>query len=157
MINVIFGRENSDRSRFVLDSRTWFRKNKKPEWFEDDFVKRFLKDVDGSEVLFEEALKDYRGRGISTDKISSGCKTLCDLYYCNDNSIFNGSMMGDNCIPFIMEIAENKDFTMVLEHYMDFPPEAFEKGLIEINGQKVDQDGYDDAYSDWGASKDEDV
>ena len=155
MVDIIFGREHSDRSRFVLDSRTWFRTHKKPEWFEDDFVKRFLKDVDGSTVLFEEALKDYQGRGISTDKISSGCKTLCDLYYCDDGSIFNGSMMGDNCVPFIMDIARKKDFTMVLEHYMDFPPEAFDEKLVTIKGIPVDQDGYDDAYSDWGAENDE--
>ena len=38
---------------------------------------------------------------------------------------------------------------------MDFPPEAFDEKLVTINGIPVDQDGYDDAYSDWGAENDE--
>ncbi len=98
MLNIIFGRENSPD--FVLDTRIYFRRNKKPEWFEDEFVKRFLKEIDNSTVLFEEALKDYRGRGISTGMISTGCKTLCDIYYHGSDTIFYGSGMGDNCIPF---------------------------------------------------------
>lgn len=149
MINIIFGRENCNQSKYIVDSRIYFRRNKKPEWFEDDFVKEFLKAVDNTKVLFEEALLDYRGRGISTEMISSGCKTLCDIYYCEDGSIFNGSMMGNNCIPFLLRIAKNKDFTMVLEHYMDFPPESFNEGVLYCKGELLTQDTYDDAYSDW--------
>ncbi len=49
MLNIIFGRENCDE--FNLDSRMIFRQNKKPEWFQDPFVKEFIKAVDGSEVV----------------------------------------------------------------------------------------------------------
>lgn len=147
MLNVIFGRENCDD--FVLDTRIWFRRHKKPEWFEDSFVKEFLKEVDGTTVLFEEALKDYKGRGISTDKISTGCKTLCDIYYGGD-TIFYGSGMGDNCIPFLIRISEMKDVTIVLEHYMDFPEHYFEEGKIMCNGKVLGQYDYDDAFSAWG-------
>lgn len=153
MLNIIFGRENSPD--FVLDTRIYFRRNKKPEWFEDSFVKKFLKEIDGSTVLFEEALKDYRGRGISTEMVSTGCKTLCDIYYHGSDTIFYGSGMGDNCIPFLMEIAAHNDITIVLEHYMDFPGEYFEKKLVRINGTVLTQDTYDDAYSDWCASGEE--
>ena len=38
MLKIIFGRENC--KDFILDTRIWFRKNKKPEWFEDPFVKK---------------------------------------------------------------------------------------------------------------------
>lgn len=152
MVNIIFGRENCDRSKYILDSRAYFRDHKKPEWFEDSFVKEFLLEVDGSTVLFEEALKDYRGRGISTDKISSGCKTLCDIYFCEDGSIFNGSMMGNNCIPFLLRIAKQKNFTMVLEHYMDFPEDSFNLGCLYFDGRLLNQDSYDDAFSAWNAT-----
>lgn len=154
MINIIFGRENCDESKFILDSRAYFRDHKEPEWFDDPLVQEFLLAVDGSTVLFQEALKDYRGKGISTDKISSGCKTLCDIYFSNDGSIFNGSMMGNNCIPFLLRIAQKKDFTMVLEHYMDFPEESFDLGCLFCNGRKLTQRGYDDAFSNWNATND---
>lgn len=152
MLNVIFGRENCDD--FVLDTRVWFRKHKKPEWFEDAFVKEFLKEVDNTTVLFEEALKDYKGRGISTEMISTGCKTLCDIYY-GDGIIFYGSGMGDNCIPFLIRISEMKDVTIVLEHYMDFPEHYFEEGKISCNGKILGQYDYDDAFSAWGLSGEE--
>lgn len=97
-------------------------------------------------------MKDYRGRGISTDKISSGCKTLCDIYFCEDGSIFNGSMMGNNCIPFLLRIAKQKDFTMVLEHYMDFPEDSFNLGCLYFDGRLLNQDSYDDAFSAWNAT-----
>lgn len=154
MLDIIWGRENAPE--FVLDTRIWFSRHKKPEWFENEFVKRFLKDIDGSTVLFQEALSDYRGRGISTEMISTGCKTLCDIYFCEDDTIFYGSAMGDNCLPFLIEIAQKKDVTIVLEHYADFEESAFQTGLIRSNGVIMDQDSYDDAFSDWSASTLED-
>ena len=131
--------------------KSFFRRNKKPEWFEDDFVKEFLYEIDGSKVIAQEALLDYRGRGISTEMISTGCKSLCCIYYCYKDHIFNGSLMGDNCIPFLMRIAENHDVTIVLEHYMDFPEQYFRTGKIMMYDRLLDQDDYDDAFSAWCA------
>lgn len=56
MLNIVFGRENLEE--FELDARLIFRRNKKPEWFQDEFVRQFLKEIDGTTVLFEEALLD---------------------------------------------------------------------------------------------------
>lgn len=149
MLHIIFGRETIGEENYILDSRIFFRRNKKPDWFEDDFVKRFLYEIDGSKVIAQEALLDYRGRGISSDKISTGCKTLCCIYYCHEGNVFNGSMMGDNCIPFLMEISRNCDVTIVLEHYMDFPEDCFKNGEIMMDGMLLGQDEYDDAFSSW--------
>lgn len=151
MLNIIFGRENCTTD-YVLDTRIYFSKHKKPEWFEDDFVKRFLKDVDGTEVLFEEALKDVFGRGISTEMISTGCKTLCCIYYDTKGLTFNGSAMGDNCVKFLMEIASKKDVTIFLEHYMEIPIQYFEEGIIRMEGKVLGEDDYDDGYSNWCAT-----
>ena len=151
MLHVIFGREEIGEKNYVLDNRIFFRRNKKPEWFEDDFVKEFLYEIDGSKVIAQEALLDYRGRGISTEMISTGCKSLCCIYYCYKDHIFNGSLMGDNCIPFLMRIAENHDVTIVLEHYVDFPEQYFRTGKIMMYDRLLDQDDYDDAFSAWCA------
>lgn len=158
MLDIIFGRENLGNKvkQFHLDSRAYFSIHKQPEWFEDEFVKRFLKTVDGTEVLFQEALKDYRGKGISTEMISTGCKTLCCIYY-NPDQIFNASMMGDNCLPFLMEIANKQDITVVLEHFGIFPKESFSSGLVSSSGCIIhNYDEYEDLFSAWCETTEED-
>lgn len=147
MLNIIFGRENA--SNLILDSRIYFSKNKKPEWFEDEFVKEFLAAIDKATVLFGEALSDYKGRGISTEMISTGSKTLCTIYFGERDNVYYGSTMGDNCIPFLMQIAGERDVTIVLEHYMDFPERYFVEKKITVNGEFVSQYEYDDAFSEW--------
>lgn len=148
MLYVVFGREHCD-SIFYLDTRIYFKQNKKPEWFEDSFVKEFLKEIDGSEVLFEEALKDYKGRGISTDKISTGCKTLCCLYYQKEKLWFYGSGLGNNCLPFLLKICRKKDVYLYFEHYPRMPEEFFTESLVSYKGKIIDHDEFDDAYANW--------
>lgn len=153
MLNVIFGRENLGDRKYVLDTRIYFSRNKKPEWFENDFVKAFLMDVDGTTVLFEEALKDVFGHGISTEMISTGCKTLCDIYYCTDTKvIFYGSAMGNNCYPFLLDIAREREVWIFLEHYPLIDDKYFDEGLIFHNGKALSSFEFDCAYSDWCAS-----
>lgn len=151
MLNIVFGRENVEE--FQLDARIIFSRNKKPEWFENEFVKIFLKEVENTTVLFQEALLDYKGRGISTEMISTGCKTLCCIYYLD--GWFYGSLMGDNCAPFLVQIAAKKDVNIMLEHFMDIPDELFETNDIRVNGKRVTVEEYEDAYCDWCATEDE--
>ena len=160
MLNIIFGRENVPKElvpKVVLDCRPYFRWYKQPEWFEDPFVKEFLKVVDGTEVLFQEALKDYRGKGISTEMISTGCKNLCCIYYdINSEHIFFGTQLGDNCLPFLARIAEKRDVTIFLEHFADFPSECFKSTDIRCNGKRLTEEEYEDAYCDWCATTQKD-
>lgn len=148
MLNIVFGRDNCEDPGYILDPRIYFTKHKKPEWFENDFVKRFLKEIDGSEVLFEEALKNRFGHGISTEKMSTGCKTLCIIYYDSEGKTFNDAL-GDNCIPFLMEIARTKDVNVFFEHYPDIPPEYFEEGLIRHKGKILGEYDFDDLFMEW--------
>lgn len=50
-LNFIIGRDNIDMAAVCLDSRVYFAKYKKPEWFTDDFAVRAIKAVDQAEVL----------------------------------------------------------------------------------------------------------
>lgn len=150
MLYVTFGRHTAPKG-YILDTRIYFSQNKQYWWFEEDFVKRFLKDIDQCEVLFEEALKDRMGRGISTEMMSTGCKTLCDIYFDEKGRCFYGSAMGDNCVPYLIEIAREKDVYIFLEHYMDIPKEYFEEGIIlDMHTKEVlGEYDYDDRFSDW--------
>lgn len=150
MLNVYFGRDSVKDKKSVLDTRIYFRRHKRAEWFEDDFVKRFLKEIDGSEVLFDEALKNRFGKGISTEQISTGCKTLCCIYYNDDKDIvFYGTAMGDNCYKFVMEMARNKDISLFFEHYPEIESKYFEEGLVAMNDKILSEYDFEDAYCDW--------
>lgn len=159
MLTIIFGRENvpeESKKYTYLPSPYFFKINKKPEWFEDPFVKEFLKEIDGTEVLFEEALKDRNGRGISTDKISTGCKTLCCVYY-HPEIIFYGSLLGNNCLPFLLRISDTTDITLVFEHYAVFKDSDYVEHVIMCNGRRImNIDDYEEEYGKWVEEKNRD-
>lgn len=147
MLDIIFG------SNFcpgcIMDNRIWYSRNKKPEWFEEDFSKRVLKAIDKADVLFEEALKDRWGHGISTEQISTGSKSLISIKH-NPSQYFNGSLMGDNCVPFLLEIARETDVHIMLEHLMDIPEDVFNvEHLVRVDGDDVDYEEYISRQCDW--------
>lgn len=159
MLTIIFGRENVPeelKPKVYLASPDFFELYKKPEWFSDPFVQEFLMAIDGTEVLFEEALKDYKGRGISTMMISTGCKTLCCVYF-HPERIFYGSLMGDNCMPFLLRIADKQDITLVFEHCVIFEEEHYVNHVIMNNGKRIcNGDDFDDSYAVWVEEKNRD-
>ena len=113
MLDIVYGRLNAPDC--IIDSRVFFAEHKKPEWFEDEFVKRIIKEIDGAEVIFEEALKSRFGHGMSTDKLSTGSKTLICIYYYRDLT-FYGTLMGDNCYPLLFEMAKDSDIRIMVEN-----------------------------------------
>ena len=149
MLDIVFGRESVPCGRFVLDGRYYFTKMKLPGWFEDPFIKRVINGVDGAEVLFEEALKNRWGHGISTEMLSTGCKVLCCLYFDALDKVFFATQMGNNCIPYYMEIARSRDIMLCYEHFADMPGWCFEEGLVRLNGVVLTEDAYEEAYMDW--------
>ena len=156
MLTIIWGRENVPeelKKKVFLPSPDYFALYKKPEWFADPFVQEFLKEVDGCEVLFEEALKDRRGHGISTLMLSTECKTLCCVYF-HPELIFYGSLLGDNCLPFLLRISDTKDITLVFEHCAIFKESDYVNHVIMNNGKRIcNDDDFDDSYGVWVDSK----
>ena len=114
MLDVIFGRENVPeelKPRVILNAKAYFLKYKKPEWFADSFVQEFLHDVEKASVIDGEVLRDYKSRVIPASVISTGCKTLCCIRFAPEN-IYQGSLLGNNCLPFLVRMAETKDITI---------------------------------------------
>ena len=95
MLNFIIGRENIDLNQVDMDSRVYFKEFKKPEWFTDPFAVRVIKEIDKAEVVFEEALKNRFGHGMSTMELSTGTTTLL-LLRNRTGPIYYGSLLGDN-------------------------------------------------------------
>lgn len=151
MLNIIFGRRNAGElgEDYILDNRFYFKYNCRDYSFSDPFVKKFIKDIDKADVIVEGALKDEAGYYISVQELSTGCKTLCCLYFDGEYYMFYGTMLGNNCVPYLMEIARNKDISILLEHYMDIPTKYFNEGIVYVNNKVVSEEDYDDLYSAW--------
>ena len=64
-------------------------------------------------------------------ELSSGTKALLILAN-EENVLVSGDRMGDNCVPFLLELAEKKDIKITLCHLMQFP-EQFEFYCIPQN------------------------
>lgn len=110
----------------------YFDNTYEEEWFEDDFVKEMIQDVDGSEVLSPHLVQSPVLGPITVKELSGGIKTLI-LMLKDDSYIYNASNCGNNCAKWILKIAGKKDLTIFLEHRMDFGKEDFE---IEILNTK---------------------
>ena len=151
MLNFIMGRDNPliDENDVNFDSDYYFSLRKEPEWFETNFAKRVIKDIDQADVLFEEALKNRFGNGMSTEQLSSGTKTLLLIKHFPDEIWY--ASMGDNCYPFLIEIAKEYEgtITLLLENTPDIPEEAFSDIDIAVNGEVVDAEGFFDCMCEY--------
>ena len=63
--------------------------------------------------------------------------------------IYYGTMMGDNCVPFIKELVKSNEnsLNLLIEHYMEFSNDW--EGLLLINGKPASIQEYGDAICTW--------
>lgn len=119
MLNIIFGTTDDT----IIPVSAVFNNNYEEEWFEDQFVKDMILDVDKSEVISPYCIASPVLGQIAPERLSGGVKALI-LMYKTDFEIW-ATACGDNCAKWILKIAEKKDLTISLEHYMRFPYEDF--------------------------------
>ena len=141
MLNITFGRENYKGGNFERNCNYYFRFHHKPEWFQVPIIQRIIKEVDHSDVVLGEALVNQYGVGYSVETLCTGTKCLCCIYFCPE-ACFNISLMGDNCLPFLIEMAKEKDLMCVMEHFPCFDDDLFDemidKKLVIIDGQQLE-------------------
>lgn len=90
------------------------------DYMHDEFVKSMILDVDSSEVISDYVILSPVLGGIPPVWLSGGVKTLICMYLRPDK-IFNITYCGDNCAKWILEMAKDRDITVVLRHIMRFP------------------------------------
>lgn len=132
MLKVLLGKDYLFMDNKVSYVSDHFDDVYENSWFESDFAKRVVQDIDevtyfGSGDVF---LSEYYG-AISARDLSSGTKALLLLANC-PGIIVSGDRMGDNCVPFLMELAATMDITITLCHLMKFE-EPFELYCVPQN------------------------
>lgn len=116
----------------IRDVDNYFNHWHDTEWFNDSIVQQIVLDIDKTKIEGPNlAISPVLG-AIPPTKISGGSKCLI-LALKTDNLIY-GSGMGDNCVSWLLKIAEKKDVRMYLGHIMDFP-EKFEAVCLDDERQ----------------------
>lgn len=114
---------------------------KKKEWFEDEFVRKVIKGIDKSEVIKGEYIESPVFGGMPPQYLSSGSKALI-LMKMQPDLVVYATRCGNNCAPYLIELATERDVTVMLHHPFRFPdvfPDGFVIKLVE-SGKEVHSD-----------------
>ncbi len=130
-LNIAFG---DYYESIIYNTEVYFRNTFRPEWLEEEQIKKAIRDVDKSIVINGNAIESPVFGIMPPTKLSGGVKTLM-LMYNNPHMVFNASTCGDNCVPFIEEMIKEKDILIGLYHAMDFSKKDFEAYIV--NGDVV--------------------
>ena len=125
MLNIYFG----DMEEAIFNTDMYFNNVYEEAWLTDEFARKVIRAIDKSEVLGPNGIQSPFLGVISPEKLAGGTKTLLLMKNCPD-MVFNASACGDNCAPFILELAEDRDLTINLRHLMNFGKKPFRAFIL---------------------------
>ena len=100
------------------------------DWLNSDFGRRILTEVEGKDLSGYEDVEDallFRHR-LRPDDLSMGVK---NLFLCKFMDGINRCvMMGPNCYPYLMDIADEKDVRYGMESFVVFEDEVIKGRTI---------------------------
>jgi len=130
MLRVYYG--DLDAENYIFNPDVFFNNSYEDDWIIDPVSKKMIKDIDGSEVVGPRAIDSPFLGSIAVERLSGGVKTLILMRFDSEH-IFNASACGDNCAPWILKIAEEKDLTIRLGYLMSFGNQPFEIEIVNLN------------------------
>lgn len=131
MLSVLFGKNE----KTVINVDGFFNSEYEDAWFEDEFVKEMVKEIDGDEVISPMCIYSPVFGQITCRELSGGVKALI-LMYKEPDIVVWATACGDNCAKYILEIASKQDITISLEHYMKFPMD-FKDEIKILNDNEI--------------------
>ena len=142
MLHILFGHKQDEIS--AVD--TFFDNQYDLSWFESDLAKAMLKDIcgytghDGHAITVKDIFNPEQTVTISMTGLASGMKALLIMLN-TDTNFVSATRCGDNCIPWIVEIAKHKELYITINYYNDFSGEKIHvlnddteiQGYLEVN------------------------
>ena len=114
-----FLKENGLREVPKIDG--YFDSVFKSNWVTTDFARKIIKEIDKTEVIAENVLESPVLGIMPPQWLSGGTKGLLVLKYgTRPDIVLRSSTFGDNCAPYILEIAREKDITLIGRHLIRF-------------------------------------
>ncbi|MDE7223227.1 MAG: DUF4869 domain-containing protein [Acetatifactor sp.] len=116
----------------VYNTAVYFKNVYEENWITQPLSRAMIVDVDKSEVLRNAVIDSPVMGKISPLNLSGGVKTLLLMSNVPDR-IFNASTCGDNCVKWILKIAETRELTVNLRHLMNFGEEKFDIHILNTD------------------------
>ena len=95
-----------------------------------------IKEIDKLDVVGPNLIKSPVLGPIPPQTLSGGVKTLIMINQ-HPDMIFNATHCGDNCSPYLLKIAKNKDITINLRYLMHFDLDDNDEIFIVNDGSIV--------------------
>ena len=115
MLRIFFGNLPDE----IYNTEMYYENQYDKNWVMDEFARKIIKDIDSSEVIAPDLIKNDVFGSFPSTELSAGVKTLL-LIKNLPNKVFNISNCGDNCSKYLLHLAENRDIKVTLHHAMDF-------------------------------------
>ena len=131
MLRIFFGSHKDE----IYNTEVYYQNQYDKSWITSEFAKKIIADIDDSEVIGTDMIRNDIFGTFSSTELSTGVKTLL-LIYNQPKQIFNISNCGDNCAKYILEIAEDRDIKVCLHHAMNFGDE-FAVKVINDGKRKI--------------------
>lgn len=120
MLNIIIDSITNKVEGEITGPSGYFDANYEQDWFKSDLAREIVKGIDNTTYVSGEYFESPVLGAISPRDLSTGCKAT--LLLLNENNIIiRGERFGDNCAEWILKLAEEKDITITMNHYIKFP------------------------------------
>lgn len=146
MLNIHFG---ISPNKVIISTREYFNHKLSHDCLTTDFAKDIIRKIDNSEVLSNRAIDSPVLGIVPPDSISGGAKALLiAMFKEDDGKYLMLEQMGENCYPFLYDIAKRKDILLYTEmipvfDYSDGLEVCIENlGIIIRSGEEI-LDAYD--------------
>lgn len=123
MLRVYFG----DREDSIYPAGRYFDAWVDEQVVTDDFAKKVIKGVDKTDVMPDGTLKSPVFGGIVPRQLSGGTKSIL-VIYTHPELVVDLASMGDNCFPYLIELAKSQDITVTTDKFRYL----FDYGLAEV-------------------------
>lgn len=131
MLKIWYGMIDGEKVIDMPNRR--FNTTAEPEWILGDMEKKMIKDIDKADVISENLIISELRGPIGPKNISGGVKALI-LAKNMPDYIVDATASGNNCAKWYLEIAKDRDLTIVLDYMMEFP-EPFK--ILVMNTNKI--------------------
>lgn len=133
----------------ITDVDSYFNVEKEKDWFNREDVKKIILGIDKTIAVKDEYMESPIFGAIPPDRLSSGCKAVILMLMCDDINVY-ATRCGNNCVPYILEVAKTKDVEITLHHCMEFPEDGWEALVVDtgviVRSQEEFEDEYDKVY-----------
>ena len=109
-----------NRRDFIRSPDATFDGWYKDEWLESDFGRKIITELEQIPMIYPSVKMSIHAV-CAVSQISTGGKNLFLCKYLDRKNLL--TRMGDNCFPYLMDIAEEKDVYMIATSYRTFTDE----------------------------------